>query len=173
MSLELLAILVSSFTALVLLSSVYINYKSLKAQHVLKEMDVVMRFQDKYNRLVYELAPTWPTVEENKFCAHYWMLQNDQFLYWQRQWISDDAFLHWLEHRYINFLKNVEFNIGGIQKDYEEIWMIAKTYLKDIAFINLVESIQKRASNGGHFDHNYFNKVIKSLPKTTFSGDGR
>ena len=161
---------ITLLNAIVLALSAVIAFRSLKLQSVLKEMDTVMRFQDKYNRLIFELAPNWKKIDIENFSVHYWGLQADQFLYFQRKWVSTHTYVHWLEHRYYNFLIDNCIDIGGEKIKYSDLWENARKNLKDTSFVTLIDSLQRKAQSGGEFNYRHFRKLVKSLPRTPFAG---
>lgn len=83
-----------------LLASVYSQYINTAREHEMKTIDLMWHFQDRYDNLVWEIAPAvHDDAGARAYYGRYWNMQLEQFEYWQQGLIEDDVYAYWMALR--------------------------------------------------------------------------
>jgi hypothetical protein len=127
---DVLALLVSFATAVVLAYSVYISKKNLenqtknleiarenlKAQKEVISVEIMLKFREKYDELVFKEKE----LNEDDFYRLFWELQLDQFVSWLKGYIAEDLFVSWMKCRHKEYLRDGIYGRKNYRKNYQK-----------------------------------------------------
>jgi len=132
-------------TGIFLLISIIIAYKAIRLQKELKQIDVLLYFQNRFNLLVYGDHTNIKTKEDVKlYWEKFWLLQKDQYRLWKKGFIDDIDFERWLTTKkrcFINGCNNYENFPDEITIPFKEGWKSSKDAMSDNTFVEFIESI--------------------------------
>lgn len=77
--------------------SIYSQSINIQRQHEMKMVDLMTHFQNRYDVLMWEVAPAVDEMEDaQSYFSRYWNLQLEQYEYWQEGLIEDDIYAYWM-----------------------------------------------------------------------------
>jgi len=126
----------TSFIVAVALFAYFLNKK-------LKQIDVQMKCQERFERLKFEVLPSVRNIigQENAYYQRFWTLQFEQFQYYMNGFISEQIYWSWLRSIEIDAEKNESIGM----ELYIDAWERVRQdfIVSNQKFVSLIDSVHK------------------------------
>ena len=135
-------------TSIILFISCIIAFSVFKLQQKLKQVDIMLHCQGRFNDLMYK---DYLKISEEddiyQFYDRYWLLQLNQFHFWEKGLIEDEIFKRWIQIRkndFANNKKDLKFSKINPNKDffYTNGFDYAKKSLHNKQFVNFIDILK-------------------------------
>jgi hypothetical protein len=89
-----------------------------------KAVDVMLRCQERYDQITWRYKDTIlkSDIPEIHFYDRFWELQIEQFQYWQKGYITDEIFEHWMFQRKREWAENNKIKKLSYQDGWKKIY---------------------------------------------------
>jgi len=87
-------------------------------------VDVMLRCQERYDQIIWKYKETIlkSNIPEIHFYDRFWELQIEQFQYWQRGYITNEIFEHWMFQRKREWVENNKVKDLSYQDGWKKIY---------------------------------------------------